>query len=143
LSALAEAPYAFGTKLAEWQGAGDTEARWRARLSTVPFNVVAFAGGEPAGIASGTAPTESRTVELISMWVAPFARGRGTGDALVAAVIAWARLQNARRVTADVVAGNAHACALYERHGFVAQCHLDAAQTGDPPQRRLVLVLET
>ena len=32
LEALAEAPNAFGSTLAEWQGAGDTEQRWRARL---------------------------------------------------------------------------------------------------------------
>ncbi len=142
-SALAEAPYAFGTKLAEWQGAGDTEARWRARLSTVPFNVAAFVDGEPAGIVSATAPDQSGTVELISMWVAPFARGRGTGDALVAAVIAWARSRDADRVTADVVAGNAHAHALYARHGFVDAGPVSDGDgdAGEAPERRMVLTL--
>jgi len=48
-AALAEAPGAFGSTLAEWTGAGDTEARWRARLVTVPFNVVArLTIGRPA-----------------------------------------------------------------------------------------------
>ncbi|HEX5569527.1 MAG TPA: GNAT family N-acetyltransferase, partial [Streptomyces sp.] len=32
LAALTEAPHAFGSRLADWQGAGDREERWRARL---------------------------------------------------------------------------------------------------------------
>jgi len=47
LEALREAPYAFGSTLAEWQGEGDTEVRWRARLSTVRLNVVAYLNGRP------------------------------------------------------------------------------------------------
>ena len=118
LKALREAPYAFGSTLAEWQGAGDTQRRWRARLSEVPCNLVAFLDGVAAGIASGTALSPDGTVELISMWVAPFARGQGTGDALVSGVIQWAREQCASRVTLAVVPDNEHAIALYERHGF-------------------------
>lgn len=90
LQALEEAPYAFGTRLSEWQGEGDTEPRWRDRLSSVPFNVVARIDGAAAGIVSATAPNDG-AVALISMWVAPFARGRGVGDALVQAVLRWAR----------------------------------------------------
>lgn len=54
LAALAEAPDAFGSRLADWQGDGDREERWRARLG-IPgsFNVVAVLDGEPAGLASG------------------------------------------------------------------------------------------
>jgi hypothetical protein len=38
VAALAEAPGAFGSTLAEWTGPGDTEQRWRGRLATVaPF----------------------------------------------------------------------------------------------------------
>lgn len=37
LEALREAPYAFGSKLADWQGDGDTQERWRDRLATVPY----------------------------------------------------------------------------------------------------------
>lgn len=41
LKALEEAPYAFGSTLADWQGQGDTESRWRERLADVPLNVIA------------------------------------------------------------------------------------------------------
>lgn len=119
LVALREAPSAFGSTLAQWQGAGDTQERWRARLTDVPYNVVAYLDGEPAGIVSGTQPDDAHTVELISMWVAPFARGRGVGDALVNAVVEWAAAQNARTVRLNVVDGNDRALGLYLRHGFI------------------------
>jgi len=49
LAALAEAPRAFGSTLAEWQGPGDREERWRARLS-IPsaHNLVARLDDFPA-----------------------------------------------------------------------------------------------
>jgi GNAT superfamily N-acetyltransferase len=80
LAALAEAPYAFGSTLAEWKGAGDREERWRARLE-IPGarDVVAVLGGHPAGMASGVPAEEGASAELISMWVSPVARGQGVG----------------------------------------------------------------
>jgi ribosomal protein S18 acetylase RimI-like enzyme len=126
LQALAEAPYAFSTDLADWQGAGDTEERWRSRLSSVPLNLVAYLGNIPAGMASGTAPYDN-AVELISMWVAPFARGHGLADGLISAVVAWAARQGVRRVSLVVYRNNARAIALYQKHGF----RDDGIGTGD------------
>ncbi|TDC06756.1 GNAT family N-acetyltransferase, partial [Streptomyces sp. 8K308] len=76
LAALAEAPYAFGTRLAEWQGEGDREERWRARLA-IPgaADFVALVDGGPAGTASGVPGDEGP--EVLSVWVAAAARGRG------------------------------------------------------------------
>lgn len=119
LAALREAPAAFGSSLASWQGDGDREQRWRRRLTDVPFNLLAEWDGAPAGITSGLPGEDSGTVELISMWVAPFARGRGVGDALVDAVLGWARKRGARRVTLTVRQDNHPAAALYRRRGFV------------------------
>jgi ribosomal protein S18 acetylase RimI-like enzyme len=117
LAALAEAPNAFASTLAEWSGPADTEARWRARLASVPYNVVAHVDGEPAGMASGTAP-DGDGVELISMWVAPHVRGRGVGDALIDAVVDWGRRSGARHIALDVMSANVYALGLYERNGF-------------------------
>jgi ribosomal protein S18 acetylase RimI-like enzyme len=118
LAALAEAPHAFGSRLADWQGEGDREERWRERLGIAgSHNVVAVLDGEPVGMASGV-PADDESVELISMWVAPSARGRGVGDALVREVERWARESGARVLRLDVAEDNAAAQALYERRGF-------------------------
>ena len=58
------------------------------------------------------------TVELVSMYVRPRARGRGVGEALVATVIDWASNRNAACVHLWVTETNAPARALYERCGF-------------------------
>jgi ribosomal protein S18 acetylase RimI-like enzyme len=119
LEALEEAPYAFSSRLSDWQGEGDTEARWRRRLSDVPFNIVAGFQETSAGMVSGTTVDPAGSVELISMWVAPFARGRGVADALVRGVIEWARVQKALAVSLGVREDNHRAEACYRRHGFV------------------------
>lgn len=120
LAALAEAPYAFGSRLADWQGEGDREERWRARLQTPgSYHVVAVLEGEPVGMASGMPTDEHGVLELISMWVSPAARGRGVGDLLVAAVQRWARHAGGRALRLAVAQDNQLAVALYRRHGFV------------------------
>ena len=116
-AALAEAPEAFGSTLAEWSGAGDTEARWRDRLRHVPLNAVAEIDGRPVGMVGATRLTGD-TAELISMWVAPAGRGRGVGDALIGAVAEWAAAQGCSRLVLNVRAANQRAVALYARNGF-------------------------
>jgi len=118
LAALAEAPEAFGSQLADWQGQGDREERWRARLS-IPgsYNVVAVLDGQPAGMGSGVLEGEG-TAELISMWVCPQARGKGIGDRLIAAVERWARQAGMTTLRLSVADDNEPAAALYQRHGL-------------------------
>ena len=117
--ALADAPHAFRASLAEWQGAGDREERWRDRLA-IPhsYNVVAVVDGRAVGTASGYPQDEPDVIWLHSIWVDPAVRGRGVSDRLVAAVVAWATAAGARRMMLGVVEGNASAEALYARHGF-------------------------
>jgi ribosomal protein S18 acetylase RimI-like enzyme len=119
LDALAEAPHAFGSGLADWQGDGDREARWRARLE-IPgsHNVVALLGDEPVGMASGVPAKAASEVELKSMWVAPSARGRGVGEALLAEVERWAHARGATRFVLCIAEGNGAASGLYRRTGF-------------------------
>jgi ribosomal protein S18 acetylase RimI-like enzyme len=129
LEALTESASAFSSTLAQWTGPGDTEERWRARLSTVAMNVVLWLCGAPAGMVSASVRADD-AVELISMWVAPPARGRGVGDTAVRAVVNWA---DRREVVLSVKADNKPAIGLYRRHGFV-----DAGQSPDDVNERLL-----
>ncbi|MER6910714.1 GNAT family N-acetyltransferase [Streptomyces sp. NPDC000594] len=123
LAALAEAPRAFGSTLGDWQGEGDREERWRARLG-IPgaLDLVALLDGRPVGMASGVPegpePGGSGAVELISVWVDPAARGRGVGDRLIQEIETWAAGRGAPLLKLSVRHGNDTALALYTRHGF-------------------------
>jgi ribosomal protein S18 acetylase RimI-like enzyme len=119
LTALAEAPDAFGATLADWQGERDQEARWRGRLGIAgSHNVVALAGNRPLGMASGMPADEPDVVELISLWVSPDIRGRGVGDRLIEEVVRWGRRSGATTLRLSVLDDNRAALALYKRHGF-------------------------
>jgi ribosomal protein S18 acetylase RimI-like enzyme len=134
LTALADAPGAFSSTLAEWSGAGDTEQRWRARLEGVALNLVLTCDGEAVGMVSATAPDGDRPAELISMWVAPTGRGRGVGDEAVRQVLAWVRGNfPATDIVLSVKTDNDYAIRLYERHGFV-----DAGHSADGSDERLM-----
>ena len=119
LAALTEAPSAFGSRLADWQGEGDREDRWRDRLS-IPgsYNTVATLDGEPVGMASGVPGETTDVVELISMWVAPSARGHGVGDVLMQRIEQWASRSAARVLRLNIAADNPGADRLYQRNGF-------------------------
>ena len=140
LQALAEAPYAFGSRLSEWQGDGDAEWRWRDRLQSVAFNAVAEVRGTPAGMVSGAdvAGEASKEAELLSLWVAPWARGRGVGDALVETVLAWAASRARDTVSLSVREQNRPAIALYRRHGFVDVGPDGGEESPELRERRMV-----
>lgn len=134
LQALADAPAAFGSTLAEWSGASDREERWRARLREVALNLVLTLDGQPAGMVSATAPGPDGDVELTSMWVVPHARGRGVGDAAIEAVLAWAQREHpGAPVVLSVKTANAAAARLYRRHGFAYA----GADPDDPSEYRM------
>jgi ribosomal protein S18 acetylase RimI-like enzyme len=118
LEALRDAPSAFGSTYE--REAGRAEADWRDRVSR-GGNFLAYVpevgASEPAGLVAGY-QEDPGTVELVSMYVRPRARGRGVGEALVQTVIGWARGKNAAAVHLWVTETNAHARALYERMGF-------------------------
>ena len=66
----AESAAAFSSTLAQWTSPGNTEERWHARFSNVPFNVVLRFDGAPAGMVGAYVRVDN-TLELVSMWVAP------------------------------------------------------------------------
>ena len=143
LEALAESPCAFSSKLGDWQGEGDSEARWRARLSTVSLNIVAEIDEIAIGMVSATAPNSEGTVELLSMWVGPPARGQGVGDALVRAVIQWAQEQQACRVVLAVFESNRHALGVYLRHQFTDCGDISTDPAVAVRERQMVLDLRS
>jgi ribosomal protein S18 acetylase RimI-like enzyme len=133
LAALAQEPEAFAETLASWTGTGDTEARWRERLMAIPLNVVLSVAGQDAGMVSATIPNAGGQVTLISLWVAPWARGRGIGDSAVQEVLAWTRERRGSDTVLSVKANNAPAIALYRRNGLV-----DAGASPGDPRKRLM-----
>ncbi len=136
LEALREAPYAFSSTLADWQGDGDTEQRWRARLTSVPFNVVAYFDDAAAGIVSGTAPDAENTVELISMWVAPFG-GDGMGPGRASRQRRLGRRRQQRSRGDALRAPRFHPCGpdrLHGRRNRLGESH-GARPSNDPVTR--------
>lgn len=117
LAALRDAPQAFASTYE--REAAFTEADWQRRIAQ-GGSFLAYApelGTAPAGIAGGF-ETGPGTIELVSMWVTPRARGHGIGQALVEAVAGWARARSASRLHLWVTENNRHARLLYDRCGF-------------------------
>jgi ribosomal protein S18 acetylase RimI-like enzyme len=118
LEALRDAPTAFGSTYEGESLRG--EEHWRARIAR-GGTFLAFISGPstagPVGLIGGY-QEDAETVEMVSMYVRPCARGRKVGEALVATVIDWAGNKNAASVHLWVTETNARARALYERCGF-------------------------
>jgi ribosomal protein S18 acetylase RimI-like enzyme len=117
LDALSDAPAAFGSGLADWIDA--TDERWHSRIDDVPLNVIAALDNKLVGQVSAMSNDSAETIELISMWVSPTARGAGVGDALINVVTSWAASQGASIVELCVKASNVPARRLYERNEFL------------------------
>jgi ribosomal protein S18 acetylase RimI-like enzyme len=133
LASLQDAPDAFGSTYAD--AAKRTLEGWAEQLTTLP-TFVAVLAGEDVGVARGGVDHDRKdSAYLLSMWVAPKARGKGAGDALVDAVVGWAKASGFTRVVLDVADHNRPAIALYARKGFVP-----TGETGAlPPPREHVL----
>lgn len=116
LAALADAPDAFGSTLASARKCQESD--WRQQLQVLA-TFVAVNKQVDVGMARGIADeNEPKQAFLLSMWVAPDARGRGVGEALIQAVAHWARAAGHSRLLLDVADVNQPAVALYERMGF-------------------------
>ena len=125
LRALRENPEAFGSTYAdEVHRSLDAVA---ARLAADPMESVVLAAAlAPTAALAGVVGCyreggrKRRHVGVVwGMFVAPEARGRGLGHALLAAVLAEVRAwPGLEQLTLTVVPENAAARALYLRHGF-------------------------
>lgn len=108
-----------------------SEERWRSALSD-RARFVALTGGEVIGTVGGGVSDVTGTAALTALWVAPTARGRGVGEALVNAVLAWAKEAGYEQVMLWVVEGNSAAESLYWRIGFRRTGSVQMVRPGDP-----------
>ena len=135
LASLSESPAAFGSRYADWVEA--PAERWQSRLTQVPLTLLACEATEVVGVVSGQRVGED-WVELISMWVAPAARGIGVARQLIDAVTRWAGEQG-RRTYLMVRSDNLRARRTYERVGFVDTGIPEGWPVDEPPEHRMEL----
>jgi ribosomal protein S18 acetylase RimI-like enzyme len=127
LRGLRESPAAFGSTYESEAGIPLEEIAERlargAGCEDVMFGAFDADGGALvglAGLARQKGPKSRHRAGVWGMYVAPEARGRSVGRALMDALIAHARtLDGVERLTLGVEAGNQAARALYHSLGFV------------------------
>ncbi len=124
LRALADAPLAFGTTLAEEQVRPESMWHDRAAQGAAGESRITFFAerdGRAIGLATGVVSDEDpEDIDVVGVWVDPAARRQGTGAALVEAVVAWARERGAQRAALWVTETNIPAITLYVGLGFHA-----------------------
>jgi GNAT superfamily N-acetyltransferase len=116
LEALSLEPYAFGSTYE--RELARTVEDWRRWMS--PGVVFILEDGQDARglVAAALDSADPAIVHLMAMWVQPDARGSGGADALVAAVVGWARSERSNAVRLQVIHDNLRARRCYERNGF-------------------------
>jgi ribosomal protein S18 acetylase RimI-like enzyme len=118
LAALADAPDAFLTTLDDERDR--SEADWRQRLTRPRTStILAVTDDEQRAGLTVVAPSFGDEVAgVYAVWVAPWARERGVGGALIERAAAEALRHGYRRAVLDVGDHNTAAQRLYARHGF-------------------------
>ncbi|MBG6095925.1 GNAT family N-acetyltransferase [Nocardioides luteus] len=127
LAALQDTPEAYWDsyeEVATWP-----DERWRLWAASGAA-VIAWVGDKPSGLAAGIIQDDEH--HMISMWLAPDARGHGLAEALVHGVADWARRDGATVLTLWVVDGNESGRRLYERIGFELTGDVQPFPEGDP-----------
>lgn len=125
LAALEAAPDAYLATLDDEHD--QPESFWRERLSreemtTLVATARSAAGDDrDAGLATvGRSFDDAEVAGLYGVWVSPWARRRGVGDALIGAAIEHAADMGYPRLVLEVGDHNDRAIALYQRSGFEA-----------------------
>ena len=142
LQALACNPEAFCTTLAE--ASARTDAEWQdnaRRFTRLPpaASFLAYTDDVPCGMVNCfVTEADPRTAEMTAFWVAPQQRGTGVGEALVTAIMEWAKSQGVTTLQAWVVEDNSRALGFYQRLGFQ---DTKKRQTHTPePAKQIVLL---
>ncbi|WP_159925458.1 MULTISPECIES: GNAT family N-acetyltransferase [Nocardia] len=116
LKMLASAPDDYKTTLDE--ALERTADEWRRHTQSFQAKFVALQDGKLVGAVAVVEHDRPDTVEMVSMFVVPEARGSGAADHLVEAVVDWSRNNGYRRVALSVREENLPADGAYRRHGF-------------------------
>ena len=128
LDAYARDPMGGGTPLAD-----DVKARLCDELAVLPSaaSFIAWIGDEAVGLVNtfeGYSTFKARPLlNVHDIAVLPAQRGRGVGQALLAACEAHARERGCCKLTLEVLSGNQRALRSYQRFGF-APYVLDPAE---------------
>lgn len=100
-------------------GPKDNETYWRGYFTENGQNYLAILETRPVGQVRVVSSQNRSDAELMSLWVAPEARGRGIGTALTEACWDWLQLTRPRQsLRLSVRRHNTTARHLYERLGF-------------------------
>jgi len=122
LAALRDAPDAFASTYGEaftyppslWAGRADDASR-----GSVAATFLLVDGQDTLGMITGLRDAEDdQTARLVSLWVAPEARGMGQGRRLVEEVVEWAREPGSTCLRLWVTNDNESGNVLYESVGF-------------------------
>lgn len=116
LAALEDSPNAFASTLESNLGLSDLI--WIENVIDLPTFVLANGALDDGMVRCAPDRQVPTDVFVISMWVAPRARGKGIASMLMQAAIQWAQNSGYRRLHLDVADDNASAIALYEKFGF-------------------------
>ena len=145
LSALAEAPYAFGSTYA--REVEHSDEVWQERTSRAAesaenavFVAVTYTGEWVACAGGLIDEDEPDSVQVISVWTAPGQRGAGLAEVTTRAVLDWASTTTAPDVRLWVTETNEAARRLYERLGFTATGRRQPLPS-DPSLTEIELVL--
>lgn len=115
LRALREAPDAYCSTYDRERSFA--EEVWRDRMAAGRTYLARDRNGTLVGTATGV-PGEDDAYEVVAMFVAPQARGRGCAEQLLDAVADRAREAEAERLVLHVTDGNESARRCYTRYGF-------------------------
>ena len=122
LEALEDAPDWFWATYDDEVGRPE---RWWREFIDIGAWFVSLEEERPVGVAAAIrdAGLGESARQLISMWVAPPARNRGIGRALIERVKEWVRSEDVGELRLDVTDGNDDALRLYLRCGFQLTGH--------------------
>jgi len=116
LAALEDSPDAFASNLESNLGLSDLV--WIENVTGLPTFVLVNGTLDDGMVRCAPDKKDPADMFVISMWVAPRARGKGVASMLMQAAIQWAERAGYRRLHLDVADNNVSAIALYEKFGF-------------------------